>query len=88
VFGCLANMTALDLPANSNWSRLLRDHGLLNTFCKMLVPGMAQSDLLLEVVMLISTAASDAQVNMCAAPWSRQQMGRSLLSTSQSPRIT
>ena len=64
VFGCLANMTIYDLPATSNWSKLLRDYGLLNTFCKMLVPGMAQNDLLLEVVMIISTIASDLQVRL------------------------
>jgi hypothetical protein len=62
VFGCLANMTVYDLPATSNWAKLLRDHGLLNTFCKMLVPGMAQNDLLLEIVMIISAVASDMQV--------------------------
>lgn len=64
MFGCLANMTIYDLPATSNWSKLLRDYGLLNTFCKMLVPGMAQNDLLLEVVMIISTIASDLQVRL------------------------
>ena len=62
VFGCLANMTIYDLPASSNWSKLLRDYNLLNLFSKMLVPGMAQNDLLLEIVMLISTIASDMQV--------------------------
>mmetsp|Transcript_29766 Transcript_29766/g.49787 ORF Transcript_29766/g.49787 Transcript_29766/m.49787 type:complete len:947 (-) Transcript_29766:278-3118(-) len=61
VFGCLANMTIYDLPASSNWSKLLREYNLLNLFCKMLVPGMAQNDLLLEIVMLISTIASDMQ---------------------------
>lgn len=55
-------MTMYDLPATSNWSKLLREHGLLNTFCKMLVPGMAQNDLLLEIVMIVSTVASDLQV--------------------------
>jgi len=62
VFGTLANMTIYDLPASSNWSKLLREYSLLNLFCKMLVPGMAQNDLLLEIVMLVSTIASDLQV--------------------------
>lgn len=62
MFGCLANMTMHDLPASSNWSKMLRDYNLLNLFCKMLVPGMAQVDLLLEIVMIISTIASDLQV--------------------------
>lgn len=55
-------MTIYDLPASSNWSKMLRDYNLLNLFCKMLVPGMAQPDLLLEIVMIVSTIASDLQV--------------------------
>ena len=65
MFGTLANMTIYDLPASSNWSKLLREYSLLNLFCKMLVPGMAQNDLLLEIVMLVSTIASDLQVIFC-----------------------
>jgi hypothetical protein len=61
VFGTLANMTIYDLPASSNWAKLLREYNLINLFCKMLVPGMAQNDLLLEIVMLVSTIASDMQ---------------------------
>jgi len=61
IFGCLANMTVYDLPASSNWPKLLRDHSLVNLFCKMLVPGMAQNDLLLEIVMLIANIATDPQ---------------------------
>jgi len=56
-------MTVYDLPASSNWSKLLRDHSLVNLFCKMLVPGMAQNDLLLEIVMLIANIATDSQVS-------------------------
>lgn len=65
----MANMSIYDLPASSNWSKMLRDYNLLNLFCKMLVPGMAQVDLLLEIVMIISTIASDLQVlnALCAA---------------------
>jgi hypothetical protein len=55
-------MTIYDLPASSNWSKLLRDYGLVNLFCKLLVPGMAQNDLLLEIVMLIANITSDPQV--------------------------
>ena len=55
-------MTIYDMPASSNWSKLLRDYGLVNLFCKLLVPGMAQNDLLLEIVMLIANIASDPQV--------------------------
>lgn len=63
VFGCLANMTIYDLPATSNWSKLLREFNLLSMFNKMLVPGMTQNDLLLEIIMLIATIASD--LNAC-----------------------
>lgn len=55
-------MTVYDLPASSNWSKLVRDYGLVNLFCKMLVPGMAQNDLLLEIVMLVANIATDVQV--------------------------
>lgn len=61
IVGCLANMTVYDLPATSNWSKLLRDHGLLGFFTRMLVPGLAQNDLLLEIIMLITTTATDSQ---------------------------
>ena len=55
-------MTVFDLPASSNWSKLLREYDLVNLFCKMFVPGMAQNDLLLEIVMLIANIATDPQV--------------------------
>lgn len=69
VFGCLANITAQDLPVNYSWGKLLRDNpsskdkkseggGLLTVFNRLLVPGMAQPDLLLEIVLLLGTMAS------------------------------
>ncbi|RYG70130.1 hypothetical protein EON64_01025 [archaeon] len=61
IAGCLANMTALDLPASANWSRLIKDHALLSFCARLLVPGLAQNDLVLEVVMLIGTIATDSQ---------------------------
>lgn len=54
-------MTIYDLPATANWSKLLKEHNLVNLFSKMLVPGMATNDLLLEIVMLLSTISSDQQ---------------------------
>ena len=45
MFGILANLTTLDLPSTSSWSKLLRDHNLLSLLSKTLVPGMAQADL-------------------------------------------
>lgn len=59
VVGILANMTSFDVPANTSWARLLKDNALIPLFSKLLVPGMAQADLLLEVVMLLSAVALD-----------------------------
>ena len=54
LYGCLANMTVYDLPASANWSKLLKTYGLLAQFGKMLVPGMCQNDMILEIVLLLS----------------------------------
>ena len=62
VLGLLANLTRLDLPASLTWSKILKEQNLLHLMSKLLVPGMCQPDLLLEVVLLVSTAATDAQV--------------------------
>jgi hypothetical protein len=59
ILGTLANLTSLDIPVNQGWSKLLGDYNLLSLISKLLVPGMAQNDVLLEVIMLISAAASD-----------------------------
>jgi hypothetical protein len=59
VLGTLACLTTLDIPVNHGWGKLLGDYHLLSLVSKLLVPGMAQNDVLLEVVMLISAAASD-----------------------------
>jgi hypothetical protein len=59
ILGTLANLTSLDIPVNHGWGKLLGDYNLLSLISKLLVPGMAQNDVLLEVIMLISAAASD-----------------------------
>lgn len=61
IVGCLANMTVYDLPSTFNWSKLLRDHGLLSFCSRMLVPGLAQNDLVLEIILLLSTISTDQQ---------------------------
>ena len=63
LLGILANMTMQDVPANTSWSKLCREYNLISLFSKMLIPGMAQNDLILEIVMLISSIANDA--NAC-----------------------
>merc|ERR1711871_312931 len=62
VLGLLANMTRLDLPTNLTWTKILKEHNLLHLISKLLVPGMCQNDVLLEVVLLVSAAATDIQV--------------------------
>lgn len=59
--GTLANLTTLDLPASLPWAKIVREYSLLNLFSKLLIPGMAQNDLVLELVMLLSAIAVDAQ---------------------------
>ncbi|CAE7385495.1 KAP115 [Symbiodinium microadriaticum] len=59
VLGTLANLTILDLPMNQGWSKLLGDYNIMSLITKLLVPGMAQNDVLLEVIMIIAQAASD-----------------------------
>ena len=61
IIGILANMTVDDVPANTSWSRLLKEFNLISLCSKLLIPGMAQNDLLLEVIMFISAIAADAQ---------------------------
>ena len=53
IFGCLANMTMYDLPATSNWKKLMRDYNLLNLFCKMLVPGMQLKCYVMMMLMMM-----------------------------------
>ena len=62
LYGCLANFTANDLPVNSSWYKIVRDYNFLNQFSKMLVPGMVQNDVVLEIVMLLGCMAADPKV--------------------------
>ena len=59
VIGILANMTAQDVPANTSWARILKEYQLIPLFSKLFVPGMAQADLLLELVMLVYSITAD-----------------------------
>ena len=62
LYGCLANFTSNDLPVNSSWYKIVRDYNFLNQFSKMLVPGMVQNDVVLEIVMLLGCMATDPKV--------------------------
>jgi hypothetical protein len=61
ILGTLANLTPLDLPMNQGYAKIFTEYNLLNLLNKLLIPGMAQNDVILEVIMIISTASSDQQ---------------------------
>merc|ERR1711871_294483 len=60
-FGIMGNLSPLDLPHNQSWSKLLTDGDLLTLVSRMLVPGLCQNDLLLEVILMLSSCASDVK---------------------------
>lgn len=49
VLGTLNNLTALDLPKGIGWVDVLSNYALAPFLTKLLVPGMAQNDVVLEV---------------------------------------
>ena len=61
--GILACWTLRDLPSHQSWARLLRDFGLLALLARLMVPGMSQPDVLLEVVLVLSAAAAEPLVS-------------------------
>jgi hypothetical protein len=72
VFGVLANLTPMDLPANQSWAKMLNltseargDMTLLDLMVKVLASGTAHHDMVLETALLIGTVTED--VNVCTA---------------------
>ncbi|CAM9329038.1 unnamed protein product [Ectocarpus sp. 4 AP-2014] len=61
VLGTLNNLTALDLPKGIGWVDVLSNYALAPFLTKLLVPGMAQNDIILEVVILAGVMAQDPQ---------------------------
>ncbi|CAN0034437.1 unnamed protein product, partial [Hapterophycus canaliculatus] len=61
VLGTLNNLTALDLPKGIGWVDVLSNYALAPFLTKLLVPGMAQDDVVLEVVVLAGVMAQDPQ---------------------------
>lgn len=57
VLGTLANLTPSDLPTKASWDKLVADHALIPFLNKLLVPGFAQDDMVLEVVLFVSALA-------------------------------
>lgn len=59
VLGCLANLTMFDLPRARGWVHYISEFNLLSFMSRLLVAGMSQHDVVLEVVMLVGTMLDD-----------------------------
>lgn len=59
LLGILGCLTVRDLPMSNSWARLLRDQGLLASLSRLMVPGSAQPDVLLEAVLVLSAATAE-----------------------------
>lgn len=57
VVGTLANLTSLDLPGG--WCKVLKDYKMFQLVSKLLAPGAAELDLVLECIMLLAAAATE-----------------------------
>ena len=55
MLGTLNNLTALDLPKGIGWVDVLSNYALAPFLTKLLVPGMAQNDVVLEVCVWLQT---------------------------------
>ena len=69
IFGILANLTPMDLPANQNWAKMLNitsesksEMTLLDLITKILSGGTAHHDMILETALLIGTFTEDVHV--------------------------
>lgn len=61
VIGTLACITVFDLPRNASWGDMIEEFQLTSFFVKLLVPGMSETDLALEVVLFIDQLAMDPE---------------------------
>lgn len=59
VLGTLANLTTRDLPEDLTFADLLAEYGFSQFLYKMLVPGFAEDDIVLEVIMLVGVIAAE-----------------------------
>ena len=53
--GTLGNFTGQDLNKGHKWEQLMKEHSLCVFLGRLLVPGMSQDDLILEVIVLLTT---------------------------------
>jgi hypothetical protein len=60
ILGTFANLTSLDITGG--WIKLMKDYQLMTFLSRLLVSGKAQSDILLEIVMIFASAASEPKV--------------------------
>ena len=67
LFGILANLTPMDLPANQSWAKMLQatsdakpDMSLLDLIIRIITAGTAHYDMILETVLLIGTITNDS----------------------------
>lgn len=59
VLGTLANLTERDLPEKHTFASILTEFSMIEFLYKQLVPGFADDDIVLEVVMLIGQCAAE-----------------------------
>ncbi len=63
ILGTLGNMTPLDLPKGASWSDIIRKHDILGLIAHLLVPDMAQNDIVLEVIIFVATLAQNDEAS-------------------------
>lgn len=68
LFGILANLTPMDLPANQSWAKMLKatsdakpDMSFLDLIVRILTAGTAHYDMILETVLLVGNITTDPQ---------------------------
>eukprot|EP00617_Octactis_speculum_P004604 CAMPEP_0185777364 /NCGR_PEP_ID=MMETSP1174-20130828/89186_1 /TAXON_ID=35687 /ORGANISM="Dictyocha speculum, Strain CCMP1381" /LENGTH=723 /DNA_ID=CAMNT_0028465709 /DNA_START=106 /DNA_END=2274 /DNA_ORIENTATION=+ len=59
VLGCLCNLTPLDLHRGKKWSRCMEEYDLLSFLSRLLVPHMADRDVVLMVVIYVGALSLD-----------------------------
>jgi len=67
LLGTIGNMTENDLPKGRKWSSLIKDYNLCAFLGKLLVPGMSQNDIVLEVIIIIGQMCTDEKSSILIA---------------------
>lgn len=61
VLGCLGNLTRHDLMRGATWKKYVDEFNLVGYLSKLLVPGMAQHDIVLEAIIFTGVLAKDRE---------------------------